>query len=79
MKALCDCGGINEESAAQGTADVWIELVEGELRLQKSKQISNQIFFFSFKILESLEVAFASKTKQKAILPTLQLVNISVL
>lgn len=33
MQALCDGGGIDEEAAAKGTADIWIKLIEGELRL----------------------------------------------
>lgn len=42
MQALCDGGGIDEEAAAQGTADVWKELVEGDLRLWKCKQITGR-------------------------------------
>lgn len=33
VQALCDGGGIDEEAAAKGTADIWIKLIEGELRL----------------------------------------------
>lgn len=35
VEALSDGGGVNEESAAEGTVDVWVELVEGKLRLSK--------------------------------------------
>lgn len=38
VKTLCDRGGIDEEAAAEGTADVWVELVEGKLGLQKRKE-----------------------------------------
>lgn len=46
MKAFCDSGGINEEAAAKCTADVWIELVERELRLSKKggKTVMNGTF-----------------------------------
>lgn len=33
VQALCDGGGIYEETAAQAAADVWIELIERELGL----------------------------------------------
>lgn len=33
VQALCDGGGIDEEAAAEGAADIWIELIERELRL----------------------------------------------
>lgn len=35
VEALCDGGGIDEESATKGAVDVWVELVEGELWLNK--------------------------------------------
>lgn len=33
MKALCDGGGIDEKTAAKGTSDVWIKLIERQLGL----------------------------------------------
>lgn len=33
VQALCDGGGINEEAAAKGAADIWIELIERKLGL----------------------------------------------
>lgn len=33
VEALCDGGGIDEEATAKSTADVGVELVEGDLRL----------------------------------------------
>lgn len=33
VEALGDGGGIDEESAAEGTVDVGVELVEGKFRL----------------------------------------------
>lgn len=33
VQTLCDGGGIDEEAAAEGTSDVWVELIEGELGL----------------------------------------------
>lgn len=39
MQALCDGGCIDEEAAAKGTADIWVELIERELGLWESKQI----------------------------------------
>lgn len=33
VQALCDGGGIDEEAAAKGAADIWVELIEGELGL----------------------------------------------
>lgn len=38
MEALCDGGGIDEEAAAKGTADVRVELIEGELGLWERKE-----------------------------------------
>lgn len=35
VEALGDGGGIDEESAAKSTVDVWVELVEGEFGLNK--------------------------------------------
>lgn len=51
MQALGDGGGIDEEAAAKGTADVWIKLIEGELGLWESKRIT--VSGYSFKIAMS--------------------------
>lgn len=40
VQALYDGGGIDEEATAKGTADIWIELVEGEFGLWEHKQIT---------------------------------------
>lgn len=42
MQALCDGAGIDEESTAEATTDVWIELVERELSLLKQDDITVQ-------------------------------------
>lgn len=41
VQALCDGGGIDEEAAAEGAADVRVELIERELRLRESKHIKS--------------------------------------
>lgn len=47
VEALCDGGGINEESATKGAVDVWVELVEGEFWLNKGgKHEIIDIFFY---------------------------------
>lgn len=40
MEAFCDGGGIDEEATAKTTTNVGVELIEGNLRLQEGKQIS---------------------------------------
>lgn len=50
MQALCDGGGIDEEAAAQGTADIWVELVEGELGLAERKQITVSVYRYKIAI-----------------------------
>ena len=41
VQALYDGGGIDEEEAAQGTADIWVEFTERTLGLFESKHRVN--------------------------------------